>query len=101
MIRRFIIRLLRVLLLLLIVVVIAIGAVLVKPIWLSDLIEQQLANYGISADIQTLTADFSQFSKASYRLNANIKAQSVRYGFDIDRASVAITTDWQALLRHD
>ncbi len=99
MIRQFITRLLRICLLLLIVVVIAIGTVLLKPIWLSDLIEQQLANYGISAEISTLTADFSQFSKSNYRLNGNINAQSACYGFNIDNASVQITTDWQALLQ--
>ncbi len=96
MIRQFIIRLLRVCLLLLIVVVIAIGAVLVKPIWLSDLIEKELANYGISADITTLTADFSD---THYRLDGTINAQSTQYGFDIDKASVAITADWWQLLQ--
>ncbi len=93
---RLITRLLRVLLLLLIVVVIAIGAVLLKPIWLSDLIEKELANHGVSAKIATLTSDFSG---TSYQLNGNMTAQSARYGFDINQSSVHIKTDWFALLQ--
>ncbi|PID65613.1 MAG: hypothetical protein CR975_06555 [Gammaproteobacteria bacterium] len=93
---RLIMRLLRLLLLFVIVAVVALGLVLLKPIWVSSLIEQELYRHGVQADIQTLAAGFSG---STYQLKGKVSVKAARYGVQVEKANLLVSTDWLALLR--
>lgn len=82
--------------LLLTFMVLSVALLLANPHWLSPLIEKQLRQQGITADISQLKA---RWSGNEYQIMASFSGSSQYYGVEVKQAELAADILWKQLLQ--